>query len=514
MFAPKVRDLYQVLEPIPALDQVQLSPDRTTLIVVRPDRSIRAEVEAFWQNQRYKNRVLFLTARPQEYAPILEHMGYIRAIDAILDDFKSEGARDSDPQVRDANEIKTKYESRFYMAFREAFQTLLYPSRNGLMELELDARYVANNYEGEQQIRQAMIEAHQFRDSTATDLDTFKTQVENRLWPEGDKEMSWNDLKQRAASDPSWIMHHPRALDDLKNEMVRRDQWRDLNNEFVIRGPFPKPPTSVSVQVLSRDPDTGETRLRITPRFADRVRMAEDGPANPYSTELESMEVTTRDVSLSFLGIDSSGEHEAGNPVTWTNTIEVKYGLFDDGDQRKVELKAIPSGTIKYAVGGASPIASGTTYSEPFAIDDGPVLVLALASQDGVQSDIARFNIPKKDAKFSVDPARPARWTRQFRQDSTAETFALLEQLARHEASIGGVRLDGLLDGRYWEFTTDQNSEATVPEIRQVTDMMMNMFPGRSVTMEFEVLSFKRGQDLVDLVADLKTELHPNEVTQ
>lgn len=513
MFAPKIRDLYQVLEPIPALDQVQPTPDRTTLIVVRPSATSREEISTFWGNQQYKNRVLFLTARPQEYAPILEHMGYIRAIDAILNEFKGEGVRDSDPQVRDANDIKTKYEARFYMAFREAFQTLLYPSRTGLMELELDAKYVANNYEGEQQIRQAMIDAHQFRDSTSADIDTFKTQVENRLWPEG-KEASWNELKLRAASDPAWILHHPRALDDLKDEMIRRDQWRDLNNGFVMRGPFPKPPTGVSVQVLSRDSETGEARLRITPRFADRVRMAEDGPATSYSAELDSMEVTTKDVSLSFLGVDSTGEHEAGEPVTWTNTIEVKHREFDEGDQRKCELRAIPAGTIKYTVGGASPIASGTTYTEPFAIDDGPVLVLAIASQDGVQSEISRFNIPKKDTKFSVDPGRPVRWTRQFRMDSTSETFAFLEQLAKHEATMGGVRLDGLLDGKYWEFTTDQSSAATVADIRQVTDMMMTMFPGRSVTMEIEVLSFSRGQDLIDLVAELKTELKPNEVTQ
>lgn len=513
MFAPKVRDLYQVLEPIPALDQVQLTADRTTLVVVRPDRSARAEINGFWENQLFKNRVLFLTARPQEYAPILEHMGYIRSIDAILNELKNEGVRDSDPQVRDANEIRTKYESRFYMAFREAFQTLLYPSRNGLMELELDAKYVANNYEGEQQIRQAMIEAHQFRDSTA-DLDTFKTQVENRLWPEGVKEVSWNDLRQRAASDSSWIMHHPRALEYLKDEMIRRDQWRDLGNGFMQRGPFPPPPTSVSVQVLSRDPDTGETRLRITPRFADRVRMAEAELATPYSTELDSWEITTNKVSLSFLGEDTSGEHDAGDPIPWTNTIDVKYQVFDDGDQRKCELVAIPSGTISYTVGGASPIASGKPYTGPFTIADREELVMAVASEDGVQSDIARFNIPKKDAKFRVDPIRPALWNRSFQKDATTETFAFLEQLANREVSLGGLRVDGERESRYWEFTTDRNSPATVAEIRKVTDLMMTMFPGRSVTLKVDVLSFKRGQDLIDLVADLKTELQPNEVIQ
>ncbi len=139
---------------------------------------------------------------------------------------------------------------------------------------------------------------------------------------------------------------------------------------------------------------------------------------------------------------------------------------------------------------------------------------MAVASADGVQSGIARFNIPKKDAKFSVDATRPALWKRSFQKDATSETFAFLEQLANREVSLGGLRIDGEKESKYWEFTTDQDSAATVAEIRKVTDLMMTVFPGRNVTLKVDVLSFKRGQDLIDLVVDLKTELHANEVTQ
>ncbi len=165
-------------------------------------------------------------------------------------------------------------------------------------------------------------------------------------------------------------------------------------------------------------------------------------------------------------------------------------------------------------MGGASPVASGKPYTGPFDISDREELVLAIATQDGVQSPIARFNIPKKDAKFRVEPIRPAVWNRTFQKDATSETFAFLEQLANREASLGGLLIDGQKESTYWEFTTDRNSPATVAEIRKVTDLMMTMFPGRSITLKVEVLSFKRGQDLIDLVADLKTELQPNEVIQ
>ena len=53
-----------------------------------------------------------------------------------------------------------------------------------------------------------------------------------------------------------------------------------------------------------------------------------------------------------------------------------------------------------------------------------------------------------------------------------------------------------------------------MPEIRQVLDLMMTLFSGRNVTMRVRTLDFERGQDLIDLVAELRIVLGPNEVKQ
>jgi len=513
MFEPKVKDVYQVLAPIPALDQVQLSADRTTLVVVRPDSASRAEMQAFWDNQQFKNRVLFLTARQQEYAPILEHVGYIRAIDTILAEFANEGLRPIDAQVQEANEIRTKNESRFYMAFREAFQTLLYPSTSGLNELELDPKYVANTYNGETQIRQSLIDAHQFRDSS--DDDQLQRSVENRLWPADAKEASWQAVKHKAAQDPSWILHHPRALDDLKEALVKKDLWRDLGNGFLQRGPFPKPAPSVSVKVLSRDPETGAARLRISPLHGDRVRFSDSGPATMASPELTDWELTTDKLHLSFLAESGDPAALPGQPAPWTNTLDLKYRLFQDGDTRMCELQAIPTGAIRYTVDGASPKTSGHAYDAPFPIGPDRVLLLAYAAAEGVESDQLRQDIPKEgDKKIIVDPTRPTRWVRRHSRDATGETFEFLTLLAKHRASLAGLGVSGIQDGRYWEFRTDIDSPRPVADVRRITDMMLELFPGRSVTLDVEALDLETGQDLLDLVADLKTTLADNEVKQ
>lgn len=344
---------------------------------------------------------------------------------------------------------------------------------------------------------------------------SFKNSLENKLWPEEVREASWSDIKRRAAQDPSWTWHHPRALDDLKEDLLKRDQWRDLGNGFIQRGPFPKPPATVSIQILSRDPETGKVRLRVVPRQADRVRLAEDGAATPYSELLSGWEVETDQLRLSFLPEDSTGEHETGEPITWTNTIDVKYRLFQDGSERRCELKAIPCGQIRYTTDGANPSVSGAVYAEPFTVPAGTRYVLALASADGVTSGVERFDVPIGPIIGPVvDREKPATWRRTFKLDSTGETFSFLEQLAKHHAWPGGIRLQGLRDPHWWELTTDEGSFKEPERLRALADSMMELFPGRNIALDVETLQFSRGQELLDLVAELKTELKVGEVRQ
>jgi hypothetical protein len=514
MFKPKLADCYQAIDALPALDQVQLTADRVTLIVMRPDATMQAEMRRFFEAQQWKNRVLFLTGRENEYQQVLKALGYLYAIDAIIKEFRAQGMRENDPQLLDALGIKDNQEASFYFACRETFQTIWYPSKNGLTEKELDPKYVSNKYEGEKQIDEALYEAYKFRPDAGADT-SFRSSVENKLWPQGVAEASWSDIKRRSASDPSWNWHHPKALDDLKQALVTKDQWRDLGNGFIAKGPFPPPPATVSVQVLSRDPNTGKVKLRITPRNADKVAISESGPATEYSTPLDAWEIETDKVSLSFLGLDTAREHQQGEPITWQNTIEVKHRFFQDGDQWRCELKAIPSGEIRYTTDGSSPTSNGQVYDAPFVIPPDSRYLQAYAKQDGVVSEMVRLDAPKgKALGVIVDPNKGATWRRGFKKDDTSATFDLLDQLKKHRAWPGGIRLTGQRDGQWWELTTDEQSFKEPERIGELATQMMELFPGRNITLDVDVLQFASGQDLLDLVAALKTSLKEGEVKQ
>ena len=65
-FAASLRDCYQVVKVLPPPDEVQVEQEKTTLVIVRPGGQanqlpISADWQAWWGQQQYKNRVLFLT---------------------------------------------------------------------------------------------------------------------------------------------------------------------------------------------------------------------------------------------------------------------------------------------------------------------------------------------------------------------------------------------------------------------------------------------------------------------
>jgi len=76
-FAPSLRDCYQIVKVLPPLDEVQLEQERTTLVIVRPGGlaqglPISADWQAWWEQQQYKNRVLFLTGARDTFQKVLD----------------------------------------------------------------------------------------------------------------------------------------------------------------------------------------------------------------------------------------------------------------------------------------------------------------------------------------------------------------------------------------------------------------------------------------------------------
>jgi len=518
MYTPKIKACYGQVEALPALDQAQITAESTTLVIFRPSPQAREEIEMFFDHLQYKNRVLFLTGDSTTYERVLERSAYLRAIGLIVAELQRGGVRENDPQMIDAKTLETREQASFYFACREAFRQLLYPVKSGLNDLALEPQYSGNSFNGEQAIVDALKDAYKYEPEAGPNNAEFVQRIITRLWS-GAKEVPWNEVKTRAATDPSWIWHHPRALDDVRAEMISRDQWRDIGNGFVQRGPFPPPRPAVQVQLLSRDDKTGEATLRVRPLHGDTVYMEEgNGRSLGPREKLESYDVKTRAPRLTFTAADAATGVD-GDTVPWTNTISLRHRLFGTPDARMCELQALPAGTIRYTTDGSSPSSSGALYREPFRVPRETTIILAQASADGVVSDTIRVDVPKGggdegDKTWRIDPAKPATWRKGRKLDSTSDVFTFLDRAIRRAATLSGVQVIAAKDGRWAELQFDKGTFLGSEVVRDQATALRDLIGGANVTLEIDGLAFTEGQQLLDLSNDLRETPTRHEVVQ
>ncbi|HNZ33731.1 MAG TPA: DUF499 domain-containing protein [Syntrophales bacterium] len=514
MFKITTRAAYQKILALPTPDQIQLQQDTVALVVFRPaDDSFRA-IEEYYKHQQYKNRVCFLTGAAKPYETVLERAAELSAIRTIIGEMDREGIRESDPQYVEATEIRTKLEGRFYQACRETFTILYYPSKGGLVQVDLDPKYVANEYKGEEQVLRALMECYKYTADITPD-GNFRGRVESKLWPEEAKEVPWNSIRQRAATDPSWLWHHPDALANLKTELVKRDVWREMMG-FITRGPFEKPATSVRVDVLSRDDQTGQATLRIRPLNGDTVYMETKGVATVSSKKIEEYDIKTTELKLSFLCVDSKGEHATGEAVMWTNSLSLKHRFFQKGAKRMCELKAVPAGRIRYTTDGSGVETKGIAYEKPFEIPADCRVILVVAEETGIPPQKASIPAPQGqvDVAPTIDRSKAAVWRCNLKKDSTGETYRLLETAKKHGAELGGVRLIIAREGRWIELNSPDDAYHAVQHFEHGADLLKEFIPEGAISIDVGTLKFDSGQLLLEMVADLKTELKEGDVRQ
>ncbi len=515
LFAPQTKAVYGRVDVLPALDQVAPNPDYVTLVVFRPGPNAVADITGFFNEQQWKNRLLFLTSDGARYSRVLERASYLRAAGAIIAELRSANTRDDDPQLVEARKIEDREQSSFYQACREAFTNLHYPSNKGLSSTPLDPKFVGNKFEAEAVIQQRLEDVGKYTTDISAD-GSFPNRVANILWPQESREVRWAEIKRNAAQNSRWTWHHPRALDDLRDEMVRRDTWRAHADGWIERGPFKPDPTNVSVQPLLRIAESGKATLRVKGLRGDIVYWAEDGPVSTSSPRLDGGEITTDAIRVQFLCVDSTGNAETGEPYVWTNDVGVKWDRFERDGAVWVELRAYPRGDIAYTIDGGSVETSGTPYSEPFALPAGKLVTLqARAVADGVTSPTLSVSIDTKgEEQFRVDPNRPAIWKKRHKRDATGETYDFLKIAEKYQALVGGASLAVATNAHWADVRLDEGTALAPETVRTLIAAFQDVVPGGSVTLETSRLTFSNGRDLEDMANDLREPLKATEVEQ
>ena len=513
-FTASLRDCFQVVKVLPPPDEVQVEQDRTTLIIVRPGGQanqlpISSDWQAWWGQQQFKNRVLFLSGSRDTFQKVLDAARQSRALQSIEEDLKSEGTPSDDPQWRNLDALRDRIALQFSASLKEAFDQIVYPSiKSELRASGIDLAF-AGNKNGEETIRKTLEGAQKF--TTSISDDSFRSKAEGRLFGPADaKTVLWSDFKRNAAVNTTWPLHKPSALEDLKADCIRRGVWRE-EGTYVRRGPFPPPAPSVEIRELSREEDgDGRTYLKIEPLHATSV-VYETGDSEPT---VSSSPVPTpakfeaTGLRYRFRAFDPATPERVSPVKDWTATLRVKCQLHNRGNHYEVELKALPKANgvvIRYTTDGSAPTgASAATYSGMFQVPAGcrVVCAVAVASAHNLTSEQAKLTIPQpgKEAP-TLDPLAPVIWRQSEKRDDAEAVWNFIQGLEKapgvriYDVGVNAESADG---AQHLEasWALEEGYEASA--IRALADKMQALVGAGSLRLTAGSFGFPTGQGLLD----------------
>jgi len=522
LFEPTQKDCYQHVLALPAIDEIEPSPDKVTLVISEPyaGQGLNPELQTFFGQETYKNRVGCLTGARNTFESLVENAKRVKAIRTIIDEMTADKLPPSDPQSLQADELRDRILTQFLSAVKETFSTLYYPTRyqdqDRLLPADFLMKYDGNEYNGEDQVRQVLRDRQKFTDDVSSDI--FRKKVEQRLFTV--PVMLWADIERRAAMNTQWQWHRRDALVAMRDDCVHKELWRADQGGYVDRTPPPPKKTAVQIQERSRDDDTGMVQLKVTPIHGDTVFAEIGGEATTASKKVENGLFDSDEIEVSFLAVDSTGKEDTGPPVTWRNRVTLKYRSFTGNDgSRMLELRAAPNKhgatTIRYSTDGSDPKIAGGTYDEPFAIPPGTHLVLAQATCGPVDSE--RLQVPidwKKEAEEKpIDPDRPVRWKRLQQYQTTLEAYAFIDRVAARSARALGVKVTVV--GQQWaELLLHPEIQMSAERLREAAELLRKLPEGGQLAIDAAELRFDRGQALLDWLIEAKLQVKPGEVIQ
>ena len=513
IFKPSDGWCYQRVAPLPPVDELDISRDKVTLAISEPHpRGLHPDLVKLYDQLTYRNRVCFLTGE-RAFESLLERARELRAINQIIDEMQQEGVADGDPQMQQArDQLLPRFLAQFHSAIRESFTTLYYPTRDRLAKVEFLMEFPENRYDGEQQVVAALAGKQKYTEDISGD--TFRKKVEARLFIQ--QSMLWSEVLRRAATQPGWQWHRADALDHLKQECVHQDCWRE-EGQYVNKGPFPKPKTTVRIQELSRDDDSGSMKLRVLPVNGDRVYVEVGGASATQASEgLGSRRTyeTGDALRVSFLAVDSTGGHDTGDSVEWTNRITLQSREYTDGDERRIEIRAAPPAPIRYTTDGSDPKLGGGAYDGPFVVPTGIRLVLAVAEKDKIASEVHEREIADKPRDKPIDVTAPSVWRREggFCCPNASDAYPFINRLKKYAATAGGLRL-GVQSGSRWvELNFSDDFELPGDSIEVQVEHLRALMPAGEVEVSAQYVQFASGQSFLDWIADSRESYGRDEV--
>lgn len=384
VFKPRERKCYhEVIFALPALDELQTHEEQVRLVILeQPANRLPEEFKRWWSHDERPNRVLVLTADANAVGVMRALARQHHATEVVQKAVVARNGKDSS-QYREASDYREKTAGNFLSAVREAFKTVVFPSSRGLREVsDFEMRFENNDYNGEQQIVEALVKRGKYYTEALFDrnIETLRLDAEEELFDA--KAVPEAELRRKAAARPGWLWLPPGGLDRLIKECADRGFWK-RGNGVVEKGPFPKI-TAVRV-ALEETRDDGLYLLSVTPIEGDVVHVSETGPPTPASPRVSGGRWETYEPVVWFLAVDSRGVAATGEPHEWRAPFAIKPELTSTPNGYTLAVRALPrSAEVRVSFDGTSPKDARLLAGRMVVPDDAQrIRLIARAGGDG-----------------------------------------------------------------------------------------------------------------------------------
>ncbi len=418
MFDPHDKRCYQKLSVLPALDQVQLERDKTTLLILKPD----TDFQTFFANEKYKNRLAILTAVDQTgIFNVNKKWERLWAINQVVGDMTSE-----DTQYKKAKETLAEYQTELFIAIKAVFNKFYYPLIDDKEESALIATSLLDGYideksgnriqyrndvatKGEFVVEATLRDANKFQVFAPAAIEDkvkvyqpLRNRAEKFLFPATNR-ITWEQIKEGAATKGHILWVEPGTMDRMLEALLTAGEWREEAGQ-ILKLPFDEI-TAVTID-YSRHKETGEiitTDIKLS--HADKLFVREDG--KEWIARSIDSPVVTSAMLIEFKAVDSRGISKEGKPYRIENNIDLMHDFMDSPTRgnKVVKVKVVPpSAVVMYTIDSTNPANNGKIYVPP-GIDAPEGTAVRLHASKGNVTRDASFTIPKETG--GGDPRTP-----------------------------------------------------------------------------------------------------------
>ena len=535
MFDPHDKGCYQKLAVLPALDQVQLERERTTLLILKPD----TDFQKFFSNEKYKNRLAILTAVEQVgIFNVNKKAERLWAICQVVGDLSSD-----DTQFQKAKVTLAEYQTELFIAIKAVFNKFYYPLIDEEQETALIATSLLDGYidektgnriqyrneianKGEFVVEATLRDANKFQvfapapgGDKAKVYQPLRNRVETFLFPATNR-TTWEQIKEGAATKGHMLWVEPGTMDRMLEALLTAGQWREEAGQ-ILKPPFDEI-TGVAIE-YSRDKETGViTTTDIKLVHADKLFVREDGVK--WTARSTDSPVVSGAMLIEFKAVDSRGINKEGKPYRIENTIDLLHDFMDSPTpgNKVVKVKVVPpSAVVMYTTDGSDPANNGKVYAPPGIDAPEGTLVRVHAAKGNVTRD-ASFTIPRRtgdgpDGPPPINPDEPVTvngraFTHLVSRSATYQFLGSLPPDARLQmvqAKVTHAATDSTIT-----LTWDRKSKLEPQAVVGAFEFLDKQVIDGEWQLRFDQLHFITGKSFLKWQVDTSTKIELSQVTQ